>query len=181
LPASRGLGDRIKRLRLAADLTLKQVGVKSGVSTTHLSEIERGKTSPTVGALVRIAAALGEEASRLIDEEPVRRLCVVRAAERRELVENGVSLQPLTGAAGPCELSVLAVTLPPGSALPPLASGGEQLVVVVEGAVEIELSEPRRLRDGDALHFAGADCDGIRNRTESPARLLWASSPAVVL
>ena len=55
------LGERLRRLRFARNLTLKEVEAKAHVSATHLSEIERGKTSPTVGALVRIARALGED------------------------------------------------------------------------------------------------------------------------
>ena len=48
---------------LAKGLTLKEIEAKVGVSATHVSEVERGKTSPTVGALSKIAAALEVNAS----------------------------------------------------------------------------------------------------------------------
>ena len=51
------LGRRIRRIRQEKSLTLKQIEAKVGVSATHISEIERGKTSPTIGALEKIAAA----------------------------------------------------------------------------------------------------------------------------
>lgn len=176
-----GLGDRIKRLRLARDLTLKEVGARARVSSTHLSEIERGRTSPTVGALVRIAAALGEEASRLVEDTPSLALALVRAAERRVLVEDGVVLEPLSGAVGPCELSVLAVTLPPGAELPRLAHAGEQFILVVGGAVEVAVAPgAQALREGDAIHFAACDCQGVRNRADRPAQLVWVASPPAV-
>ena len=42
------LGERLKRFRLDRNLTLKEVELKAKVSATHVSEIERGMTSPTV-------------------------------------------------------------------------------------------------------------------------------------
>lgn len=176
-----GLGDRLKRLRLARDLTLKQVGVKAGVSPTHLSEIERGKTSPTVGALLRIAAALGEEASRLVDDEAPREVAIVRMGEHRELHGDGVTLRPLAGVVSRRELSIVELTVAPGASLQALGTGGEMFVLVLEGAVELALpAASRALREGDAVHCVGDDCAGACNRGDRPARLLWVSSPPAV-
>lgn len=63
------LGRRIRKLRAERRMTLKQVEHVSGLSATHLSEIERGRTSPTIGALARIARALEKDASYFIEEE----------------------------------------------------------------------------------------------------------------
>ena len=63
------LGRRIRKLRLERRMTLKQVEQASDLSATHLSEIERGRTSPTIGALVRIARALQKDASYFIEVE----------------------------------------------------------------------------------------------------------------
>src|SRR6266487_3188146 len=63
------MGRRIRKLRLDRRMTLKQVENASGLSATHLSEIERGRTSPTIGALVRIARALQKDASYFIEAE----------------------------------------------------------------------------------------------------------------
>ena len=40
------LGRRIRKCRLDSRMTLKAVEQASGLSATHLSEIERGRTSP---------------------------------------------------------------------------------------------------------------------------------------
>ena len=55
------LGRRVRALRLQRGMTLKQVESLCGLSATHLSEVERGRTSPTLGALTRLAGALGRE------------------------------------------------------------------------------------------------------------------------
>lgn len=61
------LGRRVRSLRLERRMTLKQIEALSGLSATHLSEIERGRTSPTIGALTRIARALDRDASHFIE------------------------------------------------------------------------------------------------------------------
>src|SRR6266545_3257426 len=63
------LGRRIRKCRLERRMTLKQVERISDLSATHLSEIERGRTSPTIGALVRVARALDRDASYFIEPE----------------------------------------------------------------------------------------------------------------
>jgi transcriptional regulator with XRE-family HTH domain len=176
------LGERIKRLRLARDLTLKQVGEAADISPTHLSEIERGKTSPTVGALVRIASALDEVASCLIDDAPARGVLVVRAGERRQLMERGATLHLLSGEVGARELTLVEMTVAPGVSVPRLVHGGELFLLVREGTLDVDLPTGRHgLRAGDAVHCVAGDCREIRNPGELPARLIWAASPAVVL
>ena len=63
------LGRRMRKLRLEQRMTLKRLQEASTLSATHLSEIERGRTSPTIGALIRIARALGREPSYFIEHE----------------------------------------------------------------------------------------------------------------
>jgi transcriptional regulator with XRE-family HTH domain len=81
------LGRRVKHFRLQKGMTLKEIEAKVGVSATHVSEVERGKTSPTVGALCKIAAALGVNASYLIDfplqpDQPQRFLREARPGDK---------------------------------------------------------------------------------------------------
>ncbi len=109
MPDKRELGERIKRLRLSRDLTLKKVERKAKVSATHISEIERGLTSPTVGAMSRIAMALGVPASRLIERDTLPAASVVRGRERRTLVDpdSGARYVSLSGPIQQSRMSVV--------------------------------------------------------------------------
>lgn len=51
------LEDRFKELRSFYDLTLKDVAAKSGLSVSYLSDIERGRTTPSLTALEQISHA----------------------------------------------------------------------------------------------------------------------------
>jgi transcriptional regulator with XRE-family HTH domain len=63
------VGRRIRKVRNARRLTLQQVARAAGLSATHLSEVERGRTSLTIGALIRIAGALGREPAYLVEPD----------------------------------------------------------------------------------------------------------------
>jgi len=67
MAGSKKLGDKLKKARIRKGMTLMQVQKKARVSATHISQIERGKTSPTVGVLQRLAKALGAKASSFLD------------------------------------------------------------------------------------------------------------------
>lgn len=173
------LGERIKQLRLAQNLTLKQVGEKAKVSATHLSEIERGKTSPTVGALVRIARALGREPAHLVDDDTAPRVAFVRRPERRAWSAGSLMVTSLSPGISPHEISILEIVLASGPATPATVPGdaGEALAVVLEGDVEIDVGEKQhRLRTGDALHFRLGDTHRLRAGALG-ARLLWVTRP----
>ncbi len=176
------LGERIRRLRLARDLTLRQVGERAGVSPTHLSEIERGKTSPTVGALARIARALGEDTSRLIESGSGPTVVVTRRSERILSLDGGGALHSFSASIDPCDLTVAEIDIPAGGVSPRQADRGEEFILVLEGGVELTLDDERHLLgEGDAIHYAASRPHRIRNGGSTVARLLWVTSPPAVL
>lgn len=52
------LQDRLKELRTHHELTLKALAELSGLSVSYLSDIERGRTTPTLATLEQLATAL---------------------------------------------------------------------------------------------------------------------------
>ena len=174
------LGERIKQLRLAQDLTLKQVGEKAKVSATHLSEIERGKTSPTVGALVRIAHALGCEPAQLVDEDAAPAVAFVRRSERRTWSSGPLALSALVSAIEPNEISILEIGVSGGGvAVEVPGETGEALAIVLEGEIEVEMAGKRHvLKNGDALHLRLSDPHALKSG-DGVARVLWITRPPV--
>lgn len=76
------LGRRVREVRQVQKLTLKDVETISGLSSTHISEIERGMTSPTIGALIRIAHALRKDPSYFVEEQEMDEITVSTERER---------------------------------------------------------------------------------------------------
>ena len=52
------LQDRLKELRTHREFTLKVLAELSGLSVSYLSDIERGRTTPTLATLEQLAIAL---------------------------------------------------------------------------------------------------------------------------
>src|SRR4051812_4440356 len=65
-PTVPAVGPRVKALREAMDLSLRDLAERSGVSAPMLSQVERGETSPTLQTAARIAAGLELRLSQLL-------------------------------------------------------------------------------------------------------------------
>lgn len=83
------LGRRVREIRQVQKLTLKDVESISGLSSTHISEIERGMTSPTIGALIRIAHALRKDPSYFVEERELDEVTVTSEHDRPQGREAG--------------------------------------------------------------------------------------------
>jgi transcriptional regulator with XRE-family HTH domain len=54
-----GLGAEFRALRVAAGRTVASVAADAGLSVPYIANLENGRGNPTIGALSRLAAALG--------------------------------------------------------------------------------------------------------------------------
>lgn len=74
---------RIRKLRLEQTMTVDELARRTGLSQGHISKLERGLQTPTVGTLDALAQAFGVEAlDLLIDPEgSLRHTAVARTAQ----------------------------------------------------------------------------------------------------
>ena len=184
-PSSAELGRRIKLMRVARGFTLKDLEERGGISATHVSEIERGKASPTVGALGRIAHALGLRPAALVEPRTLPALTVKRAQDRsaHAVQWGGVSIVPLTDPTQDASLSLHQFTLPIARE-PSLAHRheGEEWVTVLSGVAEVRIDgRPYVLREGDSLHFRAHVPHSYANLASSAAVLIVACRPRLAL
>ncbi|MEZ4648509.1 MAG: helix-turn-helix transcriptional regulator [Candidatus Eisenbacteria bacterium] len=97
------VGHRIRQVRTEQQKTLRDVESASGFSSTHISEIERGRTCPTIGALIQIAEALDKDPSYFIEERELQEIVVTNPGRRANVDPNvfdiegtGILLESLT-------------------------------------------------------------------------------------
>ena len=149
-------------------MTLKQVEQASGLSATHLSEIERGRTSPTIGALVRIARALHRDASYFIEREDRTEVAhQTYDAQERLTPGKAVTAEILTSGIPGSRIFAYRLLLGPASGaemrLVPHEIPGEALYYVRQGALDAEFGEHRvTLAAGDAAQATFAVPHRIR-------------------
>jgi len=179
------LGRRIKMLRVARGMTLKDLEMRGGISATHVSEIERGKASPTVGALGKIALALGMRPASLVEPRLLPEVTVKRAGERsaNEVQWGGANIASVNEPTQDAVLSLHLFTLP--IARDPALThrhDGEEWVTVLSGVAEVRI-EGRAfvLREGDSLHFRATRGHSYTNLGSSPATLLVGGRPRLAV
>ena len=63
------VGRNLKKHRLAAGFSQEGLALECGLHRTYVSGVERGVRNPTVIVLERLAAPLGVETARLLDED----------------------------------------------------------------------------------------------------------------
>lgn len=178
------VGREIKGLRKAKNLSLQQVAQICGKSIGFLSQVERGKSTPSISDLHQIAEALGVQISWFFPQggtvEPSDGGVVVRKARRRRLAfASGISdflLSP--SLEGPLEL--LFSTMEPGS-----DSGhdtyehvGHEAGVVLKGTLELWIGEQHfTLDEGDSFSFASSTPHRYRNPGSTQTELIWVVTP----
>lgn len=155
------IGGRVRALREAMGLSLRDLAERCGVSAPMLSQVERGETSPTLQVATRIAAGLDLRLSQLLRLDEDGAVTVVRASERRQ-GPGGRGAQghryevltaPLPGQRAELSRHVLA----PGAATggpgdPPMHEPGSRETALVEaGRVVLHC-------DGAAHELATGDC-----------------------
>jgi len=67
------VGERIKKFRLGKGLTLRDLSKRIDISISFLSDIENGRSNPSLERLKDIAAALNTPISVLLGEENINR------------------------------------------------------------------------------------------------------------
>src|SRR3712207_9300324 len=82
-PEPIAIGPRVRALRDAMGLSLRELAARTGVSAPMLSQVERGETSPTLLVASRIAAGLELTLSQLLRLDEAEGVTVGRARERR--------------------------------------------------------------------------------------------------
>ncbi len=154
------LAATIRRRRLEAGLTLDELAQRSGVSRAMLSEVERGRKSPTIRVVCQIAAGLECTVSDLLDEPPATNVTVLRRQERSRFIDtaSGVERHVLSTTLGSRSLEVVWYVIPAGretGEFPPHRPGVVELVTVVAGKLELRLGGERFvLEEGDSASYS---------------------------
>ncbi len=156
------VGERVKALREASDLSLRDLAARSGVSAPMLSQVERGETSPTLTVAARIAAGLELRLSQLLRLDEGGSVTVVRQSQRQRggNARRGHRFEVLTSAQPGQRAELSRHTLAPGGATgaaddPPMHEPGSRETALLEsGSVELSATgSATSSHEGDCVTF----------------------------
>jgi transcriptional regulator with XRE-family HTH domain len=173
------IGPRIRALREAMGLSLRDLSERSGVSAPMLSQVERRETSPTLVVARKIAAGLELTLSQLLRLDEGEHVAISRAGSRRRYERGGHRFEELTPPLPGQRADVSLHTLKVGAATggrddPPMHEpGSRETAVVLEGLLALVVDGTRhQLRGGDSVTFDADLPHHFENDGEEPTRFL---------
>ena len=152
------VGVRLRELRDQQNISMRGLATKSGLSANALSMIERGKTSPSVSTLYKLADALGVPITAFFGTQTDKiNAVLVKADERTRIpfargVWEGLGGERFSGRVEPFVL-----TLESGVSSGPhnMAHSGHEFVFCLRGHLEYLVEKQIFLLEpGDSLLFA---------------------------
>jgi transcriptional regulator with XRE-family HTH domain len=156
------IGARVRALREASSLSLRDLAARSGVSAPMLSQVERGDTSPTLTVAARIAAGLDLRLSQLLRLDEDGSVTIVRKGERQRggNARRGHRFEVLTSGQPGQRAELSRHTLAPGGATgapddPPMHEPGSRETALVEQGEVVLVCDGQRheLGSGDCVTF----------------------------
>lgn len=178
---TRTVGARIREAREARGTTLRSLAAVVGMSPGMLSQIETGRSRPSVGTLWALVSELGLSLDAVFPDGGARTTGVapvVRRAGAREalVLAGGVTWEQL-GSPDDAGVVFAHVTyLPGGDAgdLPQARHRGREYGYLLSGRLAVEVAgETIELGPGDSISFGSGVPHRFHAVGEAPARAVW--------
>ena len=151
------VGGRLRYLRIAHNLSQRELAKRAGVTSSTISLIESNQTNPSVGALKRVLDGVPIGLAEFFSLEPQGPWQAFYQAE--DLVEIGkgrISYKQIGGNLAGRSLQMLKERYEPGgdTGKVPLVHDGEEVGIIIKGRLEVTLDTERHiLGPGDVYHF----------------------------
>lgn len=160
----------VKALRQERDLPLEELGRITGMSKSYLSKVERGVSTPSIAAALKIAAALSVDVSRLFVDGGKQSTIAVDRLEGRDA----------TASPHPLAVDMLGKTMSPFLLHPGWEfiqheshHPGEELVFVHRGAIELHYDgDPVVLNAGESAYVDASRPHRLRAVSETESQVL---------
>ncbi len=170
-------GRRIREIRKQKQYTLQELAEKAGLSTSLLSQIERGIVDPTVGSFWKISVALNIPIHHFFQEIEEEHI-VVRKDQRKimELANSSVRYHMLSpNRLG--KIEYLLVEIQPGERVEKelVSHPGEECGYILSGELKIILDQQEIvLYEGDSISFPSTTPHRYVNTSDKVSLSIWA-------
>ena len=185
---TRHLGERLRSLRRAQDVTLLELAKLSGVDAATISRIETGRMTGTLESHLKLARALGAKLTDLYEglEQAKGAIAIQAPSARTEVYVHQAgrsSMAMLTTEVLKKKLMPLLITIEPGGSTHQEEAkvGTEKFLYVLEGELEARIGEDTHtLKRGATLYFDASLPHTLRNTGAKTVRCLAVTTPPVL-
>lgn len=177
-------GQRLRRFRKRAALSLKQLSEHVGCSESLLSKIENDRANPSLSMLHQIVGALGISITSLFEDDSGGHRVVFRQSERPRIRlqsrdSREIILERLIPEDGDHLLQAnIHLVGVEGDSRGMISHEGEELGYVLDGVLELTVDQRvYRIEAGDCFVFRSELAHAYRNVGDTEARVLWVNTP----
>ena len=176
------IGTRLRELRRRRNLGVREVALRSGISHSSISLIERDRMSPSVDTLSAILDALGTTLTGFFSDlnSTVRHSPFYEADEWVEIGKAQTISYRMLGMNHPNrQILMLHETYAVGADTgEPFSHSAQEAGTVLRGAVEVTVGdECRVLKAGDGYYFDSRMPHRFRNVANEPSTVISAVTP----
>ena len=173
---------KIRAVRLANRMTLKDLAEKAGCTDAYLSQLERGRANPSIMILKNIASALQMKiVDFFLEPETEGDDVVLRVTERVDInfKRGNAKIQMLVRDIRNKRMQPLYnVIKPKGGSKGSYTHVGEEFGIVLEGELEISLNgKAYRVRKNDSFYFSSQIPHSWVNPGKSKTIVVWVTCP----
>jgi transcriptional regulator with XRE-family HTH domain len=174
---NRRVSEALRRVRKARDLSLDQLALRSGVSRAALSQIEGGRTNPTLSVLWKVASGLGIPFPELLEMPEGSAPRVMRAGDAVALrsADGRMESRLLSPGGSTPSVEVYELRFSPKGLhrSEPHSKGTTETLVVLKGALRLTVEgADHELMTGDTIFFPADVAHAYENRGSQEARCL---------
>jgi len=166
------VGKRIKKARTQKKVSYSTLANETGFSVDYLKDIEAGRETPPVGALLQISRALEIDSGFLLEKQKTTLKKRVKAYTERTA---NYAYTTLTPGAENKHLKAFRVIVDPLKDHKGIGyqHEGEEFVYVLEGKIEITVGENiNKLKKDESLHFNSGIRHMLKNTGKEKAELI---------
>jgi transcriptional regulator with XRE-family HTH domain len=175
------IGVNIRTLRQEKNISIKELSEQTGLTSSFLSQLEKGKTMPSISSLKGIADKLNTTISYLVGEDNFVPSPVVREKERQHVrYAHGMSMFFLASRDQNKQMEPLLFQLSEkaSSGKKPYKHFGQEFVLVLKGEMEVKLNDQLyNLRKGDSIYFNSNIPHSFRNLNKGKTEAIWVDTP----
>lgn len=183
------LGERVRKLRNERNLTIAQLAERAELSSGLISQIERGRSNPSVRTLQRLRSALGVNLWAFLQPSESHATndsttsgapyFIRRKADRLKIVRGKSRIsEELLSPRSDDQMRFMMITIPPGIESGDMLIGqGRKGGCVFSGRARLTVDgETGELEQGDAFQFPADVPHKIANPYDEPVVLIWIMS-----
>jgi len=176
------IGNKVKEFRNLRGMTLKSLAEITEVSSSLLSQIEKGTANPSINTIKNISEKLDIPLFLFFKEEAPKDDFIVRKDSRRRMVfskEEGISYELLTSdLSGSIEFMILTLTSGMESSEKRREHKGEEVAYILEGEVSLDLEGDNfRLCAGDSAKINSYMKHRWKNNGGKTVKIIFAINP----